>query len=110
MLCPYSSQTQELLAYIQSFKSEDGMTDGSHPASLVCELLAEGDFNLRCQHLDLWYQEYCTLRGMAWLHKGANAVDTLLEQYFSSKTKKASKLQISMCFCNFVFFPVHPRI
>ena len=56
---------KDLYEYLCSFKQpEDSSleTDGSHPASLVTELLTEGDAHLRCQQLDSWFQEYAKHR------------------------------------------------
>ena len=69
---------QDLLAYLNSFKSEDESSDGSHPASLVLELLGEGDVKLRSQHLDSWYHDYAALRSMPYLHKKLDACDPQL--------------------------------
>ena len=61
---------KDLYGYICSFKSEEGTSeDDSHPASLIQELLNDGDVNLRCQQLDSWYQEDAQLRGMPYLYK-----------------------------------------
>ena len=60
---------QELYGYLCSFKNDEDPQDDSHPASLVQELLSEGDVALRCQHLNAWYAEYAQLRGMSYLHK-----------------------------------------
>lgn len=67
---------QDLFAYLNSFKHDDEKaSDGSHPASLVLELLGEGDVKLRCRHLDSWYQEYAQLRSMPYLHKKLDTCD-----------------------------------
>ena len=66
----YAKILKEIYAYITSFRDDEGdRADGSHPATLILELLAEQDSILRCAHLQTWYQEYAAMRGMPYLFK-----------------------------------------
>lgn len=73
----YFIKAQDIYDYISSYRDE-GLADGSHPASLVLEVLTEGDVNLRCQQLDQWYQDYAAYRQMPYLHRAAGSIDTWL--------------------------------